>query len=114
MPYNEKFADRVREALVEVPRVKEKKMFRGITFMVNDKMCISVNDEEIMCRVGEKNFETALEHDGCRPMIHGGRTMKGFVFVRQDALSSKKSLEHWIKTCLEFNSTIKGKSKKNK
>ena len=40
MAYNEKLADRIREALFDIPRVEEKKMFRGVTFMVNGKMCV--------------------------------------------------------------------------
>jgi hypothetical protein len=32
MAYNEKLADRVREALTHLPKVKEKTMFRGVTF----------------------------------------------------------------------------------
>ena len=48
MAYNEELADRVREALVDVPNVVEKKMFRGVTFMVNGKMCVSVGDDEIL------------------------------------------------------------------
>lgn len=34
MPYNEKLVDRIREALQHLPKVEEKKMFRGVTFMV--------------------------------------------------------------------------------
>ena len=51
MAYNEKLADRVREALADIPDVGEKKMFRGITFMVNDKMCVSVSGDELMLRL---------------------------------------------------------------
>jgi len=50
MAYNEKLADRVREALAHLPEVEEKKMFRGVTFMVNGKMCVSVSGDEMMCR----------------------------------------------------------------
>ncbi|QEC55492.1 TfoX/Sxy family protein [Flavisolibacter ginsenosidimutans] len=42
MAINENFTVRVREALSSQPKVEEKKMFCGILFMVNDKMCISV------------------------------------------------------------------------
>lgn len=112
MAYNEKFTEQVREALIDIPRVKEKKMFRGITFLVNDKMCISVNDEEIMCRIGPDKFEEALEREGCRPMIHGGRTMKGFVFVDQDVLGSKKKLDYWIGLCLAYNKQAKSSKTK--
>ena len=51
MPYSESLANRVREALMDLPNVYEKKMFGGLTFMVNDKMCIGIRNEEIKCRI---------------------------------------------------------------
>ena len=108
---NEELTERVREALVDVPKVKEKKMFRGITFMVNGKMCVSVGDEELMCRINPEIFEEALEK-GARPMIHGDRTMKGFVFIHQSAIKRKKDFEYWINLCLEFNKKAKASKKK--
>jgi TfoX/Sxy family transcriptional regulator of competence genes len=110
---NEELTNRVREALAETPKVKEKKMFRGITFMVNGKMCISVGDEEIMCRIDPEIFDVALEKNGARPMIHGDRTMRGFVFVHQSAIKRKKDFDYWINLSLEFNKKAKA-SKKNK
>ena len=109
---NEELTDRVRKALADVPRVKEKKMFRGITFMVNNKMCISVGDEEIMCRIGPDIFEEALEKNGARPMIHGERTMRGFVFVHQSSITRKKDFDYWINLSLEFNKKAKASRKK--
>jgi TfoX/Sxy family transcriptional regulator of competence genes len=108
---NEELTQRVREALADIPKVKEKKIFRGITFMVNGKMCISVGDEEIMCRIDPEIFEEALEKNGARPMIHGDRTMRGFVFVHQSAINRKKDFEYWIKLCLEFNKKAKASKK---
>ena len=31
--------------------VKEKEMMGGLTFMVNDKMCIGIIKDEMMCRI---------------------------------------------------------------
>jgi TfoX/Sxy family transcriptional regulator of competence genes len=109
---NEKLTQRVREALVEVPKVKEKKMFRGITFMVNGKMCMSVGDEEIMCRIDPEIFDEALERNGARPMIHGERVMKGFVFVHQSAIARKKEFDYWVNLSLSFNKKAKASKKK--
>jgi len=109
---NEELTQRVREALADVPKVKEKKMFRGITFMVNSKMCVSVGDEELMCRIDPEIFDEALEKNGARPMIHGERVMKGFVFVHQSAISRKKDFDFWIKLSLEFNKKAKATRKK--
>ena len=112
MAANELLTDRVRQALAGIPRVAEKKMFHGITFMVNDKMCVSVRDEEIMCRIDPAIFEMALEQNGVRPMIHAGKTMKGFVFVHQSAITRQKELEYWINLCLAFNKKAKSSKKK--
>lgn len=66
MAYNEIIADRMREALLDIPKVEEKKMFRGITFMVDDKMCISVSGNEIMCRIDPLLHDELVEKNGCR------------------------------------------------
>ena len=52
MSYDTKLAEGIRKYLANFPslRVEEKKMFRGLTFMVNDKMCIGVSGENLMCR----------------------------------------------------------------
>ncbi|MBI1769485.1 MAG: TfoX/Sxy family protein [Bacteroidetes bacterium] len=112
MMINEKLTQRVREALTDVPKVKEKKMFRGITFMVNGKMCVSVGDEELMCRIDPEIFDEALEKNGARPMIHGDRTMQGFVFVHESSIARKKDFDYWINLSLSFNKKAKASKKK--
>jgi TfoX/Sxy family transcriptional regulator of competence genes len=114
MAYNEPLTDRLREALAHVPKVVEKKMFRGITFMVNGKMCISVGNDEILCRIGPEKYEEVVEQNGCRPMIHSGRTMKGFVFVNEENIRRKKDLDYWINLCLDFNKLAKASPKSRK
>jgi TfoX/Sxy family transcriptional regulator of competence genes len=49
--FNEKLAERIREALVEIPDVEEKHMFGGSCFMVKGKMCIGVIKDDLMCRI---------------------------------------------------------------
>ena len=68
MAYNEKLADRIREALVNVPKVEEKLMFGGVCFMVNGKMCTGVVKDEMMCRIDPAMDEIVLEKNGCRRM----------------------------------------------
>ena len=52
MAYDIKLADRIREYLIQFPKLKieEKEMFRGLTFMINGKMCVCVSGENLMCR----------------------------------------------------------------
>jgi TfoX/Sxy family transcriptional regulator of competence genes len=51
MAYNEQLTNRVRAALAETPKVTEKRMFSGVGFMVDEKLCVSVGDDRIMLRV---------------------------------------------------------------
>ncbi len=113
MSYNEDLVNKVRESLIHVPKkVEEKTMFQGLTFMVNDKMCIGVRDEELMCRIDPVVFEEALERNGSRPMIHGARTMKGYVFVSEEGYRRKEDFDYWISLALDFNDRAKRSKRK--
>lgn len=112
MAYSEALAERVREALSSIRKVEEKKMFRGITFMVNGKMCVSVGNDELMCRIDPENFESVLERNGVRPMVHGSRTMRGFVFVNEAGFKSKRDFDYWLNLALDFNKKAKATKKK--
>jgi len=113
MAYNEKLADRAREIIALThKKVEEKKMFGGLCFMVNDKMCIGVEQERLMVRLDPEKYDEAIEKEGCKPMDFTGKPMKGFVFVDIDALNTKRKLEYWIELALEFNKKAKPSKKK--
>jgi TfoX/Sxy family transcriptional regulator of competence genes len=108
MAYNEKLADRTREIIAQSnSRIEEKKMFGGLCFMVNDKMCIGVEKERLMVRLDPARYEEVMEKEGCAPMDFTGKVMKGFVFVSEDVLKTKKQLEYWVKLALEYNKIAK-------
>ncbi|HEY4289344.1 MAG TPA: TfoX/Sxy family protein [Puia sp.] len=112
MSYSEKLADRIREALIEVPKVKEKVMFSGVTFMVDDKMCISVGPDRIMCRIDPVLQDQLLEEKPCRVMVMKGREYKGYILVNEEDVQRKKELDFWIGLCLDFNARAKSSKKK--
>ena len=113
MPYNEKLADRVREIIsLTHKKVEEKKMFGGLCFMVNDKMCIGVEQERLMIRLDPSIYEEVLQKEGCRPMDFTGKVMKGYVFVDIDAVKTKKELEYWVKLALVYNKIAKSSKKR--
>lgn len=114
MAVNEKLINRIREALGDIKRVEEKKMFSGICFMVNGKMCVCVGKDEMMCRIGPDHLDEALEREGCRQMIHNGRIMKGFVFVNEEVIKSQKDFNYWIDLSLAFNKKAKASKPKLK
>ena len=113
MAYNEKLADRTREIIALTHKnVEEKKMFGGLCFMVNDKMCVGVEKERLMVRLDPAKFDEVMEKEGCMPMDFTGRIMKGYVFVDIASLNTKKKLEYWIKLALDYNSVAKASKKK--
>lgn len=112
MAHNEKLADRIREALVDQPHVEEKKMFKGLCFMVNGKMCLCASGDEMLCRIGPDNFEQALETNGCRGMLRNGKPLKDFVFVGPEAMNTKQQFDYWVNAALAFNPRAKAIQKK--
>lgn len=113
MAYDEKLADRVREIIAEKHKnIEEKKMFGGLCFMVNDKMCIGVEQERLMLRIDPEKYDAVIEQEGCRPMDFTGKPMKGFVFVDKEVLRTKKQLLLWIDLALEYNKIAKPSKKK--
>ena len=112
MAYNEKLADMTRELIsLTHKKVEEKRMFGGLCFMVNNKMCVGVEKERLMVRLDPEKFDEVIEKDGCRPMDFTGKVMKGFVFVDADVLTTRKKLEYWIKLALEYNKIAKASKK---
>jgi TfoX/Sxy family transcriptional regulator of competence genes len=115
MAYNEKLADRVRELISISHKItEEKKMFGGLCFMVNDKMCVGIEKERLMVRLNPNVYEEVMEKEGCMPMDFTGRVMKGYVFVDIESLNSKKKLEYWIKLALDYNEIAQVSKKKKK
>ncbi len=112
MAYNEKLTNRVRESLARIPQVEEKRMFRGITFMVNGKMCVSAGDDELMVRIDPQLHEEAIKRKGARTMVMKGREYRGYVYVKEGAIKSKKDFDYWIGLALDFNKKAKGSKKK--
>lgn len=112
MAYNESLANRIREALSTLSNVEEKEMMGGLTFMVNDKMCVGIIKDELMCRIDPDFHETAVEIPGCRTMDFTKRPMKGYIMVDENAMKSKKDFDYWINLSLEFNSKAKSSKKK--
>jgi len=113
MSYDEVLAGRVRAALGDSRRVDEKRMFSGVTFMVDGKMCVSVGKDRLMCRIDPALHDTALKQKGCRTVTMKGREYRGYVYVDADAVRSQRNLEHWVGLALDYNKKAKS-SKKSK
>ena len=113
MAYDEFLADRIRLVLQQkkVESV-EKKMMGGLCFMVDNKMCVGINKDDLMCRVGKNEHANALTKPGCKEMTFTGRSLGGYVWIEPEAVDQDSQLEYWIDQCLAFNPLAKASKKK--
>jgi TfoX/Sxy family transcriptional regulator of competence genes len=114
MARNEKLEARIREALVDVPNVEEKQMFRGTAFMVNGKLLVSAGNDELMFRFDPIQHHEIADRDGCREMLRNGKPIKGYAYVHESKLKTKKELDHWIRLALDYNKQAQAAKKKAK
>ena len=113
MAYNPKLADRVRGYLAQLPnkQIEEKKMFGGLAFMVNGKMCVNVSGESLMCRFDPSLQEEISKKKGFQTMAMKGKEYRGYCYVNSEGFESENDFKYWIELCLAFNK--KAKSSKN-
>lgn len=93
----DELAERVRAIVGLDPRIVEKTMFGGLTFLLNGHILFACKkDGSALLSVGKDNHEIALARPGATAMEHGGRVMRGFVSVDPDALAEDEDLESWV------------------
>ena len=113
MAYDEFLADRIRISLKgKNVFYTEKKMMGGLSFMVDNKMCIGVVKQNLAIRLDPEIQQAVLRKKGCKEMDFTGRPMKGFVFVEPEGIDMEEELEYWINLALEYNPRAKPSKKK--
>jgi len=113
MAVNEFLADRIRNYLLDKHvDFFEKRMFGGLTFMVDNKMCVGLIKGKMTSRIGPDVYEGALLKEGCSEMKFTGKPIIGYVFLNDEATDLDKDLEYWIQLALDFNPSAKASKKK--
>lgn len=113
MAYSKELAERTRSILATLPlKVEEKKMMGGLVFMVDDKMCVGIMKEELMCRINPDQYNALLKKPACHPMALGGKAMMGYVLVSAEGTDNQNDLEYWVEQALQYNPLAKSSKKK--
>lgn len=113
MAYDEKLAERIRKKLGNLPNVEEKKMMGGLTFMYNDKMCVGVFRDNLMCRIDPALHDKVITRPGCKTMDFTTRPMIGFVLINESGMKSSKDFDYWIGMALDYNKKAKLSKKRS-
>ena len=115
MAYDEKLAERIREALGSQRNVDEIKMFGGLCFTVNGNMATGVMKSDLLVRVPEDEFANLLKEPGAHTFdFMPGRTPKGFLVVDAKAISTMPKLKKWVARGVDVASSLPPKKKKPK
>jgi TfoX/Sxy family transcriptional regulator of competence genes len=94
---------KVRAALADQPDVVEKRMFGSIGFMVGGVLRVGVGrhpDHVMMLRIAESEAPAALAEPGVDPAVMRGRAMRGWLFLRAEAVETDAQIARWVATAL--------------
>jgi TfoX N-terminal domain len=97
MAYDEEFAERVREIVQTERGVSEKRMFGGLTFMINGHMAVSVSRlGGLLLRVEPAQTHELLTQPHTQPFEMRGREMDGWLRVEPGGVQTEAELERWV------------------
>ena len=105
--------DAVRNALLDCAEVEEKTMFGCHVFMVNGKMCLGVENDELLVRLPPAGHSLIAEMPGVRPLSSRG-LMDGYFLVGPTAYAQREQWQYWINEALAFNPLAKATPKRKK
>jgi TfoX/Sxy family transcriptional regulator of competence genes len=102
MPFDENLGARLRSVLSDRTDVIEKRMFGGLAFMVNGRMCCGIIKNDLMLRVGPRRLEELLKKPHARVMDFTGRPSKNMIYVAPAGLRTEAALRTWVDQSLEW------------
>lgn len=93
-------AERVRAVLDRPTTVK--RMFSGLTFMLEGNMLCCVSARGLMVRVGAAAESDALKRPLVARCLGAGRPMAGFLLVESQGVSGDTDLRAWLDLALAY------------
>jgi len=92
--------DRIRSILQSAGEFSERKMFGGLAFMVNGRMCCGVLKTDLVLRLTAEEADAPLREPHTRPMI----------YVNAIGTGSDKALAAWVESALKFARSVPQRS----
>ncbi|BBH65238.1 hypothetical protein ACTI_19230 [Actinoplanes sp. OR16] len=105
MAFDETLAARIRDALADSDGVTDRRMFGGITFMLNGNMAAGVIGDDLIVRLGAEEAPAALAEPGVRVFDFTGRPMRNWVVVDGHRLDDHH-LRDWLRKGLDYAGSL--------
>ena len=97
MAYDEALAERIRSLVSSEPRMTEKKMFGGLSFLVGGNMAVAASGQGgLLVRVDPAETDALLETTPATLMEMGGRSMAGWLRVTSEHVDTDGALAEWV------------------
>jgi TfoX/Sxy family transcriptional regulator of competence genes len=95
--YDELLANRIREFLLFEPDVAEKRMFGGLSFLINGHIAVAVSRSGgLLMRAEREEREQLLAMPYVEPWVMRGRELPDWVRVGEEAVSEDADLRWWV------------------
>ena len=110
MAYDEALAERIRSLVSSEPRVTEKKMFGGLSFLVGGNMAVAASGQGgVLVRVDPDASDELVATTPASPMEMRGRSMRGWLRVGADDVRTETELAAWVERGLAFARSLPAK-----
>ena len=106
MPENKVLVERIRSVLANQKGIVEKKMFGGISFMLNGNLACGVLGDEMIVRVGPDGYEDAMLQPNTRTFDFSGKAMKGWITVKAEGCTKDSDIRAWVRRGTEYAATL--------
>jgi TfoX N-terminal domain len=102
----------VERIRAELPagHVTEKRMFGGVTFLMNGNMLCCASKRGLMVRVGKEAEAAALSQPFAQPCLGTGRRMAGFIMVEPAGIAESTALSRWLEMARAYVGRLPPKS----
>ena len=101
--------ERIR-AQLPVHHVTEKRMFGGVTFLMNGNMLCCASKQGLMVRVGRDAEAAALSQPFAQPCLGTGRRMAGFIMIEPAGIAESTALSRWLEMARAYVSQLPPKN----
>jgi len=108
--YDEDVARQIRELVADEPAVTEQKMFGGLAFLVGGNMAVAASGGGgLLVRVDPDESDELVRTTGATLMEMRGRSMRGWLRVAGDDLSTPGELASWVERGVTYARSLPAK-----
>jgi TfoX/Sxy family transcriptional regulator of competence genes len=108
--YDEELSERIWELVGDEPKLTEKKMFGGLSFLIGGNMAVAASGQGgLLVRVDPAESDTLVAKTDAVPMEMRGRQMQGWLRVDSDHVRTKRQLEAWVKRGVTYARSLPAK-----